>query len=37
MPDWVSEERIKIMKLYGAHVYLVNKEEGGFKEAIKRK
>ncbi len=36
MPDWVSEERIKIMKLYGAHVYLVNKEEGGFKEAIKR-
>ena len=36
MPDWVSEERIKIMKLYGAHVYLVSKEEGGFKEAIKR-
>ena len=36
MPDWVSEERIKIMRLYGAHVYLVSKEEGGFKEAIKR-
>ena len=36
MPDWVSEERIKIMKLYGANVYLVSKEEGGFKEAVKR-
>lgn len=36
MPDWVSEERIKIMRLYGTHVYLVSKEEGGFKEAIKR-
>lgn len=36
MPDWVSEERIKIMRLYGAHVYLVSKKEGGFKEAIKR-
>lgn len=36
MPDWASEERIKIMKLYGAKVYLVSKEDGGFKEAIKR-
>lgn len=36
MPDWASEERIKIMKLYGAKVYLVSKNEGGFKEAIKR-
>ena len=36
MPDWVSLERIKIMELYGAHVYLVSKEEGGFKEAIRR-
>jgi len=36
MPDWVSKERINIMKLYGANVYLVSKEEGGFKEAIKR-
>ena len=36
MPNWVSEERIKIMRLYGANVYLVSKEEGGFKEAIKR-
>lgn len=36
MPDWVSEERIKIMRLYSANVYLVSKEEGGFKEAIKK-
>ena len=36
MPDWVSQERINIMKLYGAHVHLVSKVEGGFKEAIKR-
>lgn len=36
MPDWVSHERVQIMKNYGAHVYLVSKEEGGFKEAIKR-
>ena len=36
MPDWVSVERIKLMKLYGANVYLVSKKEGGFKEAIKR-
>lgn len=36
MPDWVSEERIKIMKTYGANVYLVSKEDGGFKEAIRR-
>lgn len=36
MPDWVSSERINIMKMYGANVYLVSKEEGGFKECIKR-
>lgn len=36
MPDWVSKERINIMKLYGAKVYLVSKDEGGFQEAIKR-
>lgn len=36
MPDWASAERIAIMKLYGAKVYLVSKEGGGFKEAIKR-
>lgn len=36
MPEWASRERIAIMKLYGAHVYLVSKEDGGFKEAIRR-
>ena len=36
MPVWASVERINIMKLYGAKVYLVSKEEGGFKEAINR-
>lgn len=36
MPSWASKERIEIMKLYGAKVYLVSKEEGGFKECIKR-
>lgn len=34
MPDWVSEERVKIMKLYGANVQLFSKEEGGFKRCI---
>lgn len=36
MPDWVSQERSQLMKLYGANIYYVTKEEGGFKEAIKR-
>ncbi len=36
MPDWASQERVAIMKLYGAKVHLVSKEDGGFKEAIKR-
>ena len=36
MPDWVSQERVKILKNYGAKVYLVSKEDGGFKEAISR-
>ena len=36
MPDWVSEEKIKIMELYGAKVKLVSKEEGGFIECINR-
>lgn len=36
MPDWASNERIELMKLYGANVTLVSKEEGGFAECIKR-
>lgn len=34
MPDWVSQERVKLMKLYNAEVTLISKEEGGFKKAI---
>lgn len=34
MPDWVSEERLSLMKMYGAKVTLISKEEGGFKRAI---
>ena len=35
MPDWVSIERRKIIEMFGAHVHLVSKEEGGFKGALK--
>lgn len=34
MPDWVSRERVDIMKMYGANVILISKEEGGFKKCI---
>lgn len=34
MPDWASIERVNIMRLYGAKVYLTSKEDGGFKRAI---
>ena len=34
MPNFVSEERRKIIELYGAEVTLVSKEEGGFKKCI---
>ena len=36
IPDWASKERIELMKLYGAYIHFVSKEEGGFLEAIKR-
>ena len=36
MPDWVSVERVNLLKMYGAKVTLVSKEEGGFKKAIER-
>lgn len=35
MPDWVSKERQKLMKMYNAEVILISKEEGGFERAIK--
>lgn len=34
MPDWMSEERIKIMRSYGAEVVLVSHEEGGFLGSV---
>ena len=34
MPDWASLERRKLIEMYGAHVHLVSKEEGGFKRAL---
>lgn len=36
MPSWASEERKKLMESYGATVYLVTKEEGGFLECKRR-
>ena len=34
MPDWVSLERRKLIEMYGAHVHLVSREDGGFKKAL---
>jgi cysteine synthase A len=35
MPDWLSKERIDIIKSLGAEVILVSKEQGGFLGSIK--
>ena len=34
MPDWVSKERVELMKSYGANVILISKEAGGFKKCL---
>ena len=34
MPNWASQERVKLMKMYGAEVILISKEEGGFKRTL---
>lgn len=34
MPDWMSKERISLIKSYGADVTLVSKEDGGFLGSI---
>lgn len=34
MPNWVSQERIKIMQNYGAEIKLISKEEGGFIKCV---
>lgn len=36
MPDWMSKERINLMKSYGADVRLVSREEGGFLGSISK-
>lgn len=34
IPDWVSKERISLMKNYGANVILFSKEDGGFIRCV---
>lgn len=34
MPDWVSKERMQMMKSYGANVFLISKEDGGFLKCL---
>lgn len=36
MPNWVSKERVNLMKSYGANVILISKEQGGFIQCIER-
>lgn len=36
MPSWASEERKNLMKMYGAVLHEVTREEGGFQGAILR-
>jgi cysteine synthase A len=35
MPDWMSSERINLIKSYGAEIFLVGRDEGGFLGCIK--
>jgi cysteine synthase len=34
MPEWMSQERISLMKSYGANVTLVSRDQGGFVGSI---
>jgi len=36
MPDWMSQERVKLMKSFGAEIRLVSREEGGFLGCIRK-
>lgn len=36
MPDWMSRERIDLIKSFGAKINLVSKEQGGFLGSINR-
>jgi len=35
MPDWMSSERINLIKSFGASIHLVSKEQGGFLGSIR--
>ncbi len=35
MPDWMSQERVQLIRSYGAQVIPVSKEEGGFLGSIR--
>lgn len=35
MPDWLSKERQSLLKMYGANLVLVSKENGGFNGCFK--
>lgn len=34
MPDWLSTERVNIIKSFGSEVVLVSKQDGGFRRSI---
>jgi cysteine synthase A len=36
MPEWMSVERINLMRAYGAHVRLVSQHDGGFLGSIRK-
>ncbi len=36
MPDWMSQERINLIKSFGAKIQLVSKKDGGFLGSIER-
>ena len=36
MPDWMSSERIRLIRSFGADIELVSKEDGGFLGSIER-
>ncbi len=36
MPDWMSAERVNLIRAFGARIYPVSHEEGGFLGAIER-
>ena len=36
MPDWMSQERVRLIQSFGAEIIPVSKEQGGFKGSIKQ-